>query len=123
MFKVGDRVRVKADAKSRTESRNGWLNVMDDTPGREGVITLIDSDGDFDVAIPGHEINWSFSAGQLELVDPATPATPATPPQAADALTLRDQFAMAALTGLLATLAYDCADAMLAARDGKAGAQ
>lgn len=62
---------------------------------------------------------------------PATPVAP-TAPKAADALTARDQFAMAALTGVvsasksfgdyagIARDAYELADAMLKVRKGGA---
>lgn len=133
MFKVGDRVRALRSG------RRGGRDVCIVAPreqyeGHEGVIHDIHNLNPAEEGYYGVQFENGYDAisgVHLELAEPATPATPATSPQAAP--TLRDQFAMAALTGLLAsedmidedkaaTLAYDCADAMLAARDGKAGA-
>lgn len=133
MFKVGDRVRVKGDAAKLGDpaTRPGWVNDMDATSGREGVVASIgaeSTDGWVFVKVDGE--HWYYAPEQLEQLEPATPATPATPPQAA--MTLRDQFAMAAMHNVrvsmqsyaaLAAACYDFADAMLAARDRKAGAQ
>ncbi|MDO6966937.1 hypothetical protein [Rhizobium alvei] len=118
-FKVGDRVRLKAD-------------------GRLGVITAIDFGFYYAVRwdkgdnIGCYDCRWSDR--DLELVD----VTNTQIPRDTDTLTIRDQFAMAALTGLMsahddrgewttadaavqaAQIVYEAADAMLEARKVKA---
>jgi hypothetical protein len=98
-FRVGDRVRTDG--------------------GREDVVTHLDGHG-FPVLSKDmiQSVGWD---GGLSLIDPE-PEPDTTP-------TLRDHFAMAALTGQLARLwdspddaaktAYQYADAMLAAREVK----
>ena len=146
MFKVGDRVR--ALDKPRSEARG--VKPVPRVMGCVGVITDIHDaycEGEGYYCVDFDNGNFDHISGvYLERVatpPPAAPPPAAPPPPAA--LTLRDQFAMAALTGLLADpdtadaetygnetyeetrdsmckAAYDYADAMLAARS-KGGAK
>lgn len=139
MFKVGDRVRASRNGSPRY-GNPVLVQPRDEFIDREGTVMHVHN------ADPAEDGYWgvqfengydAISGVYLKLVESATPqaaATPATPPQAADAPTLRDQFAMAAMHSVrvselnyaapfLAAGCYAMADAMLAARDRKAGAQ
>jgi len=86
MFKVGDRVRVdtpEADFMCREESYLGDV----------GTVTGAYQEG-CDVKIERNGERWSFSNKELTLVEPEISGR--------ELPTLRDQFAMAALTGLIA---------------------
>ena len=80
MFKVGDRVRVvkAGSAAGRNVGKEGIIN--DDEPSCIGV------------KIEGEGVTWFYDSSELELVGPPAPSAP----------TLLDQFAMAALTGMMA---------------------
>ena len=105
MFKVGDRVRVvkAGSAAGRNVGKEGIIN--DDEPSCIGV------------KIEGEGATWFYDSSELELVGSPAPSAP----------TLLDQFAMAALTGLiqlgateydmLADAAYEIAQAMMKARE------
>lgn len=117
MFKVGDRVRVdtpEADFMCREESYLGDL----------GTVAAVYQEG-CDVKIERNRERWSFSNKELTLVEPEISGR--------ELPTLRDQFAMAALTGILASgakgsaskdphevvsiAAYAVADAMITERE------
>lgn len=121
MFKVGDRVRVdtpEADFMCREESYLGDFGTVV-RAYQEGCDVKIERDGE----------EWAFSNAELALVEAAIVPT--------EAPTLRDQFAMAALTGFCghsdismdaifddaesrartAIAAYAAADAMLTERE------
>lgn len=112
MFKVGDRVRVE----------DGALAVLTRLiPETEAFA------GEWECAFEDDGAEGIIADGEFTVVEPATDYTP----------TLRDQFAMAALTGVIRTCkadtleprqtmeqhfankAYAVADAMLAAREAK----
>lgn len=81
-FKVGDRVHVVAPAKDfhgRPESFCGSTGCV-----------RVSFDGGCDVDLDGVGDWWSFADDEIELISPPEPAR-----------TLLDEFAMAALTGLL----------------------
>lgn len=139
MFKLGDKVRTKCGGLPR-HGRPFIVEPREQFVGREGTVTDIHNedpaeDGYYGVDFDnGHD---AISGVNLELVDAAPPIAVATPIPSDNAPTLRDQFAMAALTGFLATVreapsdwnednvaaevagvAYDLADAMMDARQG-----
>lgn len=108
-FKVGDRVRVVAPDVDR---------VRPDYIGMEAVVDEVYEDGSGYGAYFGKE-SWGLREEEIEFAN-ITPET----------ITLRDQFAMAALTGLcadsgtagvtvdvMARTSYALADAMLAERE------
>lgn len=113
MFKVGDRVRIKKP-KNPTESPFWVEPEMDKFDG--ALVTVSGLNGD-EFNINEDDGEWTWGTHWVEhavyLDDRAT--------------TLRDQFAMAALTGLLESFphddpdlgvaAYQAADALLAARE------
>ena len=115
-FKVGDRVRFIAPGYNDAQK-----------VGHEATVVGLDGDGDaiVDTDKDGESVGWTDA--NLEVI--LRPSGISTPPEI---LTLRDQFAMAALTGLLAQSvgtgygsdkfdgakwAYEMADAMFAERE------
>ncbi len=117
--------------------KDGWI---EHTPGEcpvapDAAITAKMDNGDVSGTWPAKNFFWGKTLGNPYIThyrvwEPVKPADGRPKPEP-EAPTLRDQFAMAALTGLLSTdrinsfidsarYAYRSADAMLAARKGGA---
>ena len=68
-FKVGDRVKVVRAFTDEDTAGSNWLEEMERTVGKVGVIEMVFEDGDIGVSFQDEPCSWGFPPCVLEKIE------------------------------------------------------